>query len=83
MLSETAWGLFRPICSAGESHAVIELLRWLLGAAACRAMSSTLSMQQPGANLEQASLLPMQALVPGQSIQQGTTDFSLGYCVRG
>lgn len=32
VLSEAAWHLFRPVCSTGESHAVTELLRWLLGA---------------------------------------------------
>lgn len=26
VLSEPAWGLFRPVCSTGQSHAVTELL---------------------------------------------------------
>lgn len=71
-------GVVRPCLGSFQAHLQCRgepCCYWaaVISAWCCsHAMSSTLSIQQPGTNAERVSVLPMQALVLGQSPHQGT-----------
>lgn len=81
--SEPAWGLFRPVCTAGERRAVIELLQQPLDACSMphheqhTEHTATWSKHRVDFTAH-AGAGPGAAHSPGDMWQGGTMKFSLG-----